>query len=128
VGGDPEVLDKARRRCFSAQYKQRIVREAEACREPGQIGALLRREGLYSSHLSAWRRQAEQGTLAALGGKRGAKARQDRRDKEIERLKRDNDRLRDQLEQAQLIIEIQKKVSEILGIPLRRPEDDESAS
>ena len=73
---DPEVPEKAVRRSYTAEYKRRILREAEACKEQGQIGALLRREGLYSSNLTAWRRQAERGTLDALSSKkRGPKAR-----------------------------------------------------
>ena len=114
----PEVPEKARRRRFSAKYKNRILQEADACSEAGEVGALLRREGLYSSHLSAWRRQREQGTLAALGKRRGRKPLRDERQQELERLQRENRQLRRKLEQAELVLEIQKKVSEILGIPL----------
>ncbi len=79
---ETEVKSKPRRRQFTAAYRRRIVREAEACTEPGAIGALLRREGLYSSHLSTWRREVEEGELAALAGKkRGPKPKHDERDR-----------------------------------------------
>jgi len=127
--GDPEVPEKARRRRFTAEYKLRILREADACAQPGEVGALLRREGLYSSHLSGWRRQREQGALTGLRSKkRGRKTRPtDPRDREIERLHRENERVRQRLQQAELIIDVQKKVSQILGIPLKSPELDENA-
>jgi transposase-like protein len=120
---DPEVPAKAQRRKFTAEYKLRIVREAERCKEPGEIGALLRREGLYSSLLTAWRREVEEGTRAALRSKkRGPKARVvDPRVKEVER---ENARLRKRLEHAELIIAVQKKVSALLGIPLESPDDE----
>lgn len=124
----PEVPEKARRRRFSAEYKNRILAEADACSEAGEVGALLRREGLYSSHLSAWRRQREQGGLAALGKKRGRKPLRDERQQELERLQRENRQLRRKLEQAELVLEIQKKASEILGIPLNPRADDGSDS
>jgi transposase-like protein len=105
-----------------------VLDETDACTEPGQIGALLRREGLYSSHLSKWRGQRERGTLAGLQPKkRGAKPkRSDPMVGENERLRRENDRLSKRLRQAEMIIEIQKKASEILGITLQSPESDES--
>lgn len=120
-----EVPAKAQRRKFTAEYKLRIVREAERCKEPGEIGALLRREGLYSSLLTAWRREVEQGARAALRSKkRGPKARVvDPRVKEVER---ENARLRKRLEQAELIIAVQKKVSALLGIPLESPDDEKN--
>ena len=122
---DPEVPPKAQRRKFTAEYKLGIVREAERCKEPGEIGALLRREGLYSSLLTAWRREVEQGTRAALRSKkRGPKARVvDPRVKEVER---ENARLRKRLEHAELIIAVQKKVSALLGIPLESPNDEKT--
>jgi transposase-like protein len=122
---DPEVPAKAQRRKFTAEYKLRIVREAERCKEPGEIGALLRREGLYSSLLTAWRREVEQGTRAALRSKkRGPKARVvDPRVKEVEQ---ENARLRKRLEHAELIIAVQKKVSALLGIPLESPDDEKT--
>src|SRR3989304_3994285 len=121
---NPEVPAKAQRRKFTSEYKLRIVREAERCKELGEIGALLRREGLYSSLLTAWRREVEQGARAALGSrKRGPKARVV--DPRVKELEQENARLRKRLEQAELIIGVQKKVSEILGIPLQSTDDDE---
>ena len=117
---------KAKRRHFSAQYKLRVLEEADACQEPGEIGALLRREGLYSSHLVVWRRARREGSLKALTKPRGPKGR--RRDPvavENEQLRKENARLRRHLEQAQTILEIQKKASELLGIPLNPPPSDD---
>lgn len=119
---DPEVPERAKRRYFSAQYKLRVLEEADACRAPGEVGALLRREGLYSSELTAWRRARREGSLQALSKPRGPQGR--RRDpvaSENEHLRKENARLRRRLEQAQAILEIQKKAPEILGIPLNRP-------
>jgi len=122
-----EVVAKARRRQFSAAYKARILREAEACRATGQIGALLRREGLYSSHLVEWRRLRARGALEALAAKkRGRKPARDARDRELTRLSQENARLRRKLAQAEAVIEIQKKLSTILGIPLESDGRDES--
>jgi transposase len=113
---DPEVVAQAKRRQYSAEYKLRVVEEADNCNEPGEIGALLRREGLYSSHLSKWRRQRAEGQLQALvERKRGRKA-QEQAGKEVEELRRENERLRVRLQQAELIIEVQKKVSQLLGL------------
>ena len=121
---DPEVPEKPKRRRFSAEYRLRIVREADACKEPGEIGALLRREGLYSSLLTAWRRQRDEGALEGLRSKkRGPKAQAE--GPRVKRLERENARLRRKLEQAETIIDIQKKVAGILGIPLRTSESDE---
>ena len=125
---DPEVPEKAKRRRFTARYKLRVLQEAEACREPGQLGALLRREGLYSSHLAQWRRARREGSLKALSKQRGPKGR--RREPvatENEQLRKENARLRRRLEQAQMVLEIQKKASEILGIPLNPPPSDDDA-
>jgi transposase-like protein len=117
---ETEVAEKATRRRYSAEYKARILREAEACTKPGELGALLRREGLYSSHLTSWRAQAARGELAGLEPKkRGPKARVvDPRDKQVAALERENAKLQRQLERAQAIIEVQKKVSQLLGIAL----------
>ena len=125
---DPEVVERPTRRKFSAEYKLRILREAEKAKQSGQLGALLRREGLYTSNLTAWRRQFERGALAGLAPrKRGNKAKPvDARDKRIRELERDNERLRRRLEQAEVIIEVQKKISEILGSS--PPQKDEEAS
>ncbi len=110
---DPEVSTKAKRRSFTAEYKRRILEEADSCTEPGEIGALLRREGLYSSHLAKWRRQREAGGLDGLKPKkRGRK--KDEEAAEIAQLRRENERLRKQLEQAELIIAAQKKLAQAL--------------
>lgn len=117
VPPDPEVPERPKRRRFSAEYKLAILREADAATEPGEIGALCRREGLYSSHLVDWRRQRDVGALEALCKRRG-RPRPDPRDREIARLRGENERLRRRLDQAQRIIEVQGKVSELLGISL----------
>ena len=110
---DPEVGPKARRRTFTAEYRMRILAEADACTEPGQIGALLRREGLYSSHLTTWRRQRESGGLAGLASKKRGRQ-QDEQAAENTKLRRENERLRKQLDQAELIIAAQKKLAQAL--------------
>ena len=127
---DSEVLERPVRRRFSAEYKLQILRQADACQESGQLGELLRREGLYSSHLSTWRQQREQGTLDALTPKkRGRKPRDnDPLIEENRRLQRANKRLVERLRQAEVIIDVQKKVAEILGIPLQSPEPGEHNS
>jgi transposase len=113
---DPEVEPKAQRRQFSAKYKLHILEEVDACTEPGQIGALLRQEGLYSSHLSTWRRQRREGALGALlPHKRGRKG-QDPRAVELAQLRKENERLQARLGQAELIIDVQKKLSQLLGL------------
>lgn len=117
---DPQVCQQPVRRRFSADYKLRILEEADLCTTPGQIGVLLRREGLYSSHLVIWRRQRKEGSLKALAPrKRGPKemARSPLAD-EVEKLRRENLLLRDRLSQAETIIEVQKKVSLLLQSPL----------
>ncbi len=123
---DPEVPERPTRRRFTAEYKLAILKEIDAATEPGEIGALLRREGLYSSHLVDWRRQRDAGALVALGRPRG-RSRPDPKDKEITRLRTDNERLRRRLGQAEKIIEVQGKVSELLGISLD-PASDENES
>jgi transposase-like protein len=121
---DPEVVPKAQRRQYTAEYKRQILEEYEACSEPGEKGAMLRREGLYSSHITTWRRQRERGEMAGLGSKkRGPK--EDPQAKENVRLRRENERLKKRLEQAELIIEVQKKVSQILGIEMRENESED---
>ena len=113
---DPEVVVKAQRRQFTAAYKRRILQEADACARPGDIGALLRREGLYSSHLNTWRHQRVRGEQQGLTpAKRGRKA--DPQAAENARLQRETERLKAQLARAELIIEVQKKVSQLLGLP-----------
>lgn len=122
IGAIPEteVRERAVRRKFTAEYKLRILKEAESCTERGQLGALLRREGLYSTNLIAWKRQLEKGTLAALSPrKRGPKGKMpDPSARRIAELERENQKLQKKLRQAETIIEVQKKVSEILQIPL----------
>jgi transposase len=116
---DPEVPANPKRRQFTAEYKRLILDQAEACRDGGAIGALLRREGLYSSHLTTWRRQREQGERQALSPKkRGRKSTANPLAEENQRLRSDNARLSRRLEQAELIIDVQKKVSALLGISL----------
>ena len=130
VVANPEVLEKAIRRRFTAEYKLRVLGQADACdRSGGSIGELLRREGLYSSHLFNWRKQRDQGTLSALRPrKRGRKPQPSPPlTQENHRLQRENDRLTARLKQAEMIIDIQKKVSEILGIPLKNFETGEHA-
>jgi transposase-like protein len=115
-----EVVAKARRRRFSAEYKRGILREAEACRRPGEVSALLRREGLYSSHLAAWRAARQRGELAALGAKRrGPKPkRPDPREKRIAELERELRRWQARAERAEALVEVQKKLSVLLGVEL----------
>jgi transposase len=124
---DTEVLEKPERRQFSAEYKLRILQETDCC-EPGQIGAILRREGLYSSHLTCWRRQRQQGQMAALSeNKRGRTANPvNPLAAELERLRRENQRLLKRMEQLELLVDIQKKASMILGITLEMSECDGS--
>jgi len=127
---DPEVSERPVRRRFSAEYKLQILRQADACTESGQLGELLRREGLYSSLLSTWRTGRERGTLDALTPKkRGRKPRaNDPLIEENRRLERVNKRLVERLRQAEVIIDVQKKVAEILGIPLQSPKPGEHDS
>jgi transposase-like protein len=112
---DSEVNEKPVRRRFTAEYKARILDEADRCTEPGQLGELLRREGLYSSHLTNWRRQRDEGLSPKQRGRKPIPNKKERQ--ELERLKRENKRLAEELRQARLIIDVQKKVSEMLGIP-----------
>ena len=125
---ETEVSAKAKRRRFSAEYKVRILREADGCKQTGEIGALLRREGLYSSHLLTWRAQAKRGELAALAPKkRGPKPKEvDPRDKRLAELQREITKLTRRAERAEAIIEVQKKLSQLLGIALPEPPPEES--
>jgi len=115
---DPEVVPQAKRRQFTAEYKLRILKEADNCTEPGQVGALLRREGLYSSHLTTWRRQRAKGQFEGLSPKkRGRKSpEQNTLAKELAALQRENEQLKVCLEQAEMIIDVQKKLSHLLGL------------
>lgn len=122
---DPEVSQIAKRRRFSADYKLNILRQADTCSQSGDISALLRREGLYASHLSTWRRQRNAGSLQALKPKtRGRKpAQKNPLAAENARQQREIKRLELRLKKAEIIIDVQKKVSEILGITLNSPEE-----
>jgi transposase-like protein len=115
---DGEVLSRAQRRRFTAEYKRRILHEADQCRQPGEVGMLLRREGLYSSHLSCWRQQREGGELGPL--QRGKTA-ADPAVKEVARLQREVTRLQGRLDQAEKIIVVQKKLCDLLGLPCEDP-------
>jgi len=124
---DPEVAKQPTRRSFTAEYKRRILKEADAAKEPGEVGALLRREGLYSSHLTTWRQARERGELAGLAPRqRGPKTIEEMVPAgKVKRLERENTRLKQELEKAQLIIDFQKKLSEMLGIEMTPPPGDD---
>ena len=124
---DPEVPEKKPRRKFTARYKLRILEEAEACTKPGQIGLLLRREGLYSSNLSTWKRQKGKGLLEALSPKKRGRKEKKKNPlaQRVVELERENKRLKGKLKKAETIIEVQKKISEILGISQPPIEDEE---
>ena len=119
-----EVSEKASRRRFSAEYKRKILKEADSCTREGEIGALLRREGLYSSHLSVWRAARKRGEIAGLAPKkRGPKvAPPDPRDRKIAELERETRRWKARAVRAEALVDLQKKVSAIMGIAL--PESD----
>jgi transposase len=125
---DPEVPEKPKRRTFTNEYKRKIVAEAEACTEPGQIGALLRREGIYSSNLSKWRQQQRSGALdGSTPPRRGPEP-----DptvpfkKRVAALERENEKLRGELAKAKTIIDVQKKVSCLLGTPTEQIDEESS--
>lgn len=121
---DTEVTAKAVRRQFSAAYKLRILQETEVCSK-GEVGALLRREGLYSSHLTTWRRQQAAGQLAGLTPRpRGPKPNPEA--EELKKLRKENERLQRRLQQAEAIIEAQKKLSQLLGLNPMEEEDSET--
>ncbi len=132
VGGPPppiRVSAPQHRRRFTPAYKARIVEEAQRCTGPGEIGALLRREGLYSSALPQWRRQYQARALQGLqDDKRGHKRTRDPRDQELEHLRREVERLSRKLGQAELIIDIQEKVAAMLGHPIETPPNSEATS
>jgi len=117
-----EVVAKAERRRFTGEYKAKVLREADSCKQPGEIGALLRREGLYWSNLTTWRKQRENGELAGLKGKQRGPQRREKNllAERVRELERDNARLKRRAERAEGIVELQKKVSEILGIELQK--------
>ncbi len=121
-----EVVADAKRRTFTLEYKLRILAEADAAKStPGGVGALLRREGIYSSHLSTWRQERAAGMRQALAPKtRGPKPKHDPQQQELDQLRRDNQRLTEALRKAELIIDVQKKVGTLLGWPLpNNPEE-----
>ena len=123
---NPEVVEKAARRRFAATYKAKILAEADLCTARGQIGQLLRREGLYSSHLRTWRRQRDEATASSLeGSRRGRKPKNDTNAQELERLNRENRRLSERLRQAETIIDVQKKVCEMLAIPIAQQNEND---
>jgi transposase len=123
---DPEVAAKAKRRTYTAEYKQRILMEAEAAAAlPGGVGALLRREGLYSSLLAYWRRERADGILEALTPrKRGPKSTRNPMEEENQKLRRQNARLAEDLRKAHIIIDVQKKVAALLGNPIAEPDPE----
>lgn len=118
---DPEVVANAKRRTFTAEYKLRVLGEADAAAaaQPGAIGALLRREGLYSSHLTTWRHERRAGILKSLTPhRRGPKSKRNPQEAEMQKLHRENQRLTEELRKAEIVIDIQKKVGALLGWPL----------
>ncbi len=125
VHPDPEVVAKAKRRRFTADYKQQILAKADAAAEHGSIGALLRREGLYSSHLTKWRRERAASIRQGLEPrKRGPKSKRNPLSEENQKLQRANDRLTERLRKAEIIIDVQKKVGALLGWPIPDPEQE----
>jgi len=124
-----EVTEKATRRRFTAKYKLRILEEADACSKPGELGALLRREGLYSSHLTVWREARRRGALGELAPKkRGPQAAvTDARDRQIAELERRVRKATARAERAEALVAFQKKVSEFLGTTLPKPPDEDEA-
>jgi hypothetical protein len=125
---DPEVPEKTPRRRFSAKYKLEVLKRADACTQPGELGALLRKEGLYSSNLTTWRRQRDQGLLNALSPKKRGRKKIEKNPlaQEVASLQKETERLRRKLKKAETIIEVQKKISEMLGIS--QDPDEESNS
>ena len=124
---DPEVPSVPKRRRFSAAYKLAILRELDMCSENGQIGAVLRREGLYSSHVANWRKRRAGGELQALSPKKTGRPRKQRNplEPEVAKLRRDKAELQEELRKARIIIDVQKKLSTILGIALPQDGSDE---
>jgi transposase len=123
---DPEVVAQAKRRRFTAEYKQQILSAADQAKRTGSIGALLRREGLYSSLLATWRRERDAGVLQALAPqKRGPKSKHDPVAEENLRLRRETERLIEELRKAEIVIDIQRKVATLLGRPILASEPEE---
>lgn len=126
---DPEVVAKPKRRTFTAEYKQRILEEADsAAGTPGAVGTLLRREGLYSSHLTSWRRERRQGIQEALAPRqRGPKSQPNPLEEENQKLRRTVGQLAEKLRKAELIIDVQKKVAALLGHPIPDADPEEKS-
>lgn len=124
----PEVRPSQLRRHFTARYKLNLLDELDRCTKPGEKGAILRREGLYSSHVSDWRKQRNEGILSALNKTRGRKKIKDTKDEKISELEQKIIDLENKLEQAETIIDVQKKVSEIFGITNRKPKNNDDKS
>jgi transposase-like protein len=123
-----ETIERPRRRSFTAEYKLGVLQEADAANAPGAIGALLRREGLYSSHLATWRRDRDAGALASLSKQRGPQPRRLAAERNrLAQLERENERLRHRLKQAEAIIELQKKLHDLLGIEPGSPQGIETS-
>jgi len=125
---NPEVSELKPRRNFTAKYKLRILDEVDRCSQPGELGALLRREGLYASNLTTWRRQREKGLLQAMSPKKRGRKHREKNPlaSRVAQLEKENRRLEQKLKQAELIIEAQKKMSEILGIAQNLSESNEN--
>jgi transposase-like protein len=125
----PEVVADAKRRSFTAEYKLRVLAEADAAiSQPGGIGALLRRESLYSSHLATWRRERRVGILKGLTPhKRGPNSKRNPHQEEMQKLRRENMRLTEELRKAGIVIEVQKKVAALLGWPLPQVDPEEKS-
>ena len=119
---DPEVAARPKRRRFTAEYKLGILKQADACKGPGEIGALLRREGLYSSHLVLWRRQREEAAQSQLKARKRGRKPKVHQDPRVKQLERENARLQRRLKR--FLLEIQRKAAEILGVPLKRLDSD----
>jgi len=126
---DSEVTGKRPRRKFTAKYKLRMLKKADVCTEPGQLGVLLRQEGLYSSNLTTWRKQRDEGLLVAMSPKKRGRKAQPKNSlaSEVARLQNENQKLKNKLKQAELIIDAQKKISEILGIAQNHDENEGSS-
>ena len=120
---NPEVLARAKRRTYTGEYKQKVLAEADAARGSGEIGAVLRRHGLYSSHLTKWRQERKSGILEGLAPqKRGPKSKASPLTAENEKLRRDNERLTERLRKAEIVIDVQKKVATLLGLAIAETE------
>jgi len=124
---DPEVTPKAKRRSFNASYKKKILAEVEAAAGSGSIGEILRREGIYSSTLTSWRKERERAVDRAFSQKRGPEAKRNPLTSENEKLRRQNQRLQEELRKAEIIIDVQKKVAMLLGRPLAPMPDSENS-